>query len=60
MLNFDDLLGVATFAAAGMFAASALQPMPSNGPVAAPFVSAVAAQAAPVKVTQPPAPKEQS
>ena len=60
MFNFDDLLGVATIAAAGMFVALALQRLPDSVPTAAPVEGTVAIQANPVKVAQPPATKEQS
>jgi hypothetical protein len=59
MFNFDDLLGVATIAAAGMFVALALQPLPDSVPTAAPVAGALVVHAAPVKVVQP-ATKEQS
>jgi len=44
MTRIDDLLGVVTFAAAGMLGAIALQPLPSDAPAVAvaPVVTAAA------------------
>lgn len=52
MPHVDELLGVATFAAAGMFAAIALQPMVSGAPgtaAAADVPAATVAAQAPVR-----------
>ncbi len=54
MPQFDELLGVVTFAAAGMIAAVSLVPVPSSTPAELPVVSAAAASTSPAPVAHQP------
>jgi hypothetical protein len=55
MPRFDELLGVVTFAAAGMIAAVSLVPVPNSTPPAEPpVVSAAAASTSPAPVAHQP------
>lgn len=54
MPRFDELLGVVTFAAAGMIVAVSLVPVPSSTPAEPTVVSAAAAPTSPAPSAQQP------